>query len=65
VHAGGAPHLGDALVCDSALGVNHLLALLRVGVVKAAVDLALLVLQRDVGAEDEAVLEAPRHVGVP
>ena len=55
-------HLG---VGELALGLDELLALLGGRVEEARVDLRLLVLERDVEREDEAVLEPLGHVRVP
>mmetsp|Transcript_5533 Transcript_5533/g.17509 ORF Transcript_5533/g.17509 Transcript_5533/m.17509 type:complete len:395 (-) Transcript_5533:539-1723(-) len=58
-------HLPDLVVCELALRLDELLALLRVGVVKPRRDFALLVLERDVARQNMTVLERLGHVRVP
>eukprot|EP01136_Pigoraptor_vietnamica_P029896 Opistho-1_new@88456 len=56
--------LAHALVRKGALGDDHLVALLGALVEEARVDLALLVLERNVARENVGVLDALLHVGV-
>ena len=56
--------LTHAVVGEFALGLHEAFALLRRTVVKATVDLALFVLQRNVACENEALFGTLLHVGV-
>jgi hypothetical protein len=57
-------NLTHTVIGEFALSLHETLTLLRRTVVKAAVDLALLVLQRHVASENEALLGALFHVGM-